>query len=114
MAFTIKDSAVGTVATPNSQTQTQAGALALLADYNVVTYTTAGDGVLLPVAAPSTVVVVKAGATAGKVYPANTGTIDGGGAGAAVTPTASKASLYLCTAVPASGVCTWITLGSLN
>jgi hypothetical protein len=77
---------------------TQGTATALTADQNNVATGTANQGVVLPTGVPGMRVLVwnSTGATI-KIYPAGTGTIDGGGASAAVTLTsAHRAAEFFC------------------
>lgn len=77
---------------------TQGGATALTADQNNVSTGTANQGVLLPTGLPGMRILVwnSTGNTI-KIYPAGTGTIDGGSASAAVTLTsAHRAAEYFC------------------
>lgn len=84
-----------------SATQTLAGATKLTAKLNQVsTSAAAGNAVSLPaLLAGQSVTIFNDGANAIKVFPAAAGVaIDGGSAGAAVTLSAGKRALFLCTA----------------
>jgi hypothetical protein len=77
---------------------TQGTATALAADFNNIATGTANQGVVLPTGVPGMRVLVwnSTGNTI-KIYPAGTGTIDGGSASAAVTLTsAHRAAEFFC------------------
>jgi hypothetical protein len=87
-------------------------------DYTVVTVAVAQDAVVLPtVAAGKTIILKNAGATAGKLFAENGGTIDGtaGATGVASAITASVAVMYVCTAVipgTTGGASRWVRVGA--
>lgn len=87
-------------------TQTQAGATALTAKFNVIAVcANANDGVVLPAAAQGLVVtVVNKGAAIAKIYPNTSDTIDGGSADAAITIPVGGSYTFV-----ADGIVNWVS-----
>ena len=86
---------VGITATGSNQ----AGAYVLTKQINKVSTAAASTGVLLPTGTVGMrVTIANAGANTLSVYPAGTGTINGGSAGAAVTLASGSTKDYICTA----------------